>query len=77
MCPRADVTIDVRSTPVTMCNCKNIWLKALDEQKGSVTMDSGDDKCGDATTTEEHLQLLCHHPDSGRCLMLNTFIHIY
>ena len=33
--------------------------------------------CGNATTTEELLQQQCQRQDTGSCLMLNTFIHIY
>ena len=75
MCPRADLHIDIAGTPATMCDCKNLWLKALDGQRGSVVI--ADDTCGPATTTDELLQQRCQHPDPGSWLMKNTFIHIY
>ena len=75
-CPRADLSVELFGSSVTMCNCKNVWLKALiGGERGSVSMDLGADTCGDAITTNELLQQQCQHPDIGRCQMLNTFIY--
>ena len=66
-CPRADLHVYLSGSSVTMCNCKNVWLKALIGGKhGSVNMDPGAYTCGDAITTDEHLRKQCQHPDIGR-----------
>ena len=63
MCPRTDMDAYISDTPVTMCACDNLWLKALDGQRGSV--DIADDTCGNDGTTEELVQQWCQRSDTG------------
>ena len=63
MCRCTDMDVYISDTPVTMCACDNLWLKALDGQRGSV--DIADDTCGNAATIDQLLQENCQRPDTG------------
>ena len=54
-CPRSsmDVKVYVAGTAVSMCNCKNVWLKSLNDQVGTLDISP---TCGSATTTKELLE---------------------
>ena len=65
-CPRSGTLVDLRESPVSMCTCANVWLKALDGQRGSVKMD--DSTCGDANTTDDLLQKQCQRPETSNAL---------
>ena len=73
-CPRSTVAIDLRESPVSMCTCANVWLKALDGQRGSVHMDDTTLHCGDANTTDDLLQMQCQRPETSNALTFDYYI---
>jgi hypothetical protein len=59
-CPRSTVTIQATGTGVSLCRCENVWLSAVRQARGTVTLDSL--ACGAATTTAQILQAACSLP---------------
>ena len=64
MCPATTLDLRASGSNVSMCSCENVWLSALNTQRGSVTLDNL--VCGSASTTAELLQEACAPPPSNR-----------
>ena len=71
-CPQSPLTLKGKSSSVSLCRCENVWLKAVDGQRGSVEL--GLMTCGIAATTDEILQQQCQQPSGIQYMKMKRMV---